>query len=64
MNTIWFKCKSKNFQFCLETDTKPDVNDLILLDGKCYRIENVIWCLEHPPAQSGIMVQISPTDIN
>ena len=42
----------------LETDTKPNVGDTILVKHKEYDVKKVIWCLEEAPGQSGILVDI------
>ena len=57
---IWFKCKEENLMIGLETDTKPSVGDTILVQHKEYDVKKVIWCLEERPAQSGIIIYISP----
>ena len=55
---IWFKCKEENLMIGLETDTKPNVGDTILVKHKEYDVKKVIWCLEDAPGQSGILVDI------
>lgn len=57
---IWFFCKEEKLLVELETDTKPTIGDTILIEGKEYVVQKVIWCLEKPPAQSGIRVEIEP----
>jgi len=57
---IWFECKTDNLMIGLETDTKPTVGDTVRADDKEYRVEKVTWCLENLPAQSGLLIQISP----
>lgn len=55
---IGFKCKEENLMIGLETDTKPNVGDTILVKHKEYDVKKVVWCLEELPAQSGILVYI------
>ena len=55
---IWFECKPENLILSLETDTKPSVGDTVRVRGKEYDVEKVVWCLESPPAQSGLLIQI------
>lgn len=56
---IWFECETENLKIGLETDTKPTVGDIIWINDKDYSVEKVIWCLENPPAQSGLLIQIN-----
>ena len=56
---IWFECKTENLMIGLETDTKPSVGDTINVKGKEYDVEKIVWCLESPPAQSGLLIQIN-----
>lgn len=55
---VWFKCEEENMMVNLETDTKPTVGDSILLKRKEYLVTKVLWCLEEPPAQSGLLITI------
>lgn len=57
---IWFECKEKNLMIGLETDIKPTVRDTVRVNDKDYSVEKVIWCLENLPAQSGLIIEISP----
>ena len=56
---IWFKCEEENLMIGLETDTKPSVGDTIRVQGKYYTVNDVVWCLEEAPAQSGIIASIT-----
>ena len=42
----------------LETDTKPTIGDTIRIKDKDYTVDKVVWCLEEPPAQSGLLIDI------
>lgn len=55
---IWFECKEENLLVGLETDTKPAIGDTIRIKGKDYTVDKVVWCLEEPPAQSGLLINI------
>lgn len=61
--TIWFKCEEENLMVGLETDTKPSVGETLRVKDKYYTISDVIWCLEEPPGQSGIIALIKPHHI-
>lgn len=60
---IWLECKEENLVIELETDTKPTVGDTVRIEDKEYGVEKVIWCLNEMPAQSGLLIQISPKDM-
>lgn len=55
---IWFKCEEEKLIVGLETDTKPTIGDTIHIKGEDYVVNKVIWCLEEPPAQSGLLIKI------
>lgn len=55
---IFFRCNSDGLFICLDTDTKPTIGDTILFEHKRYKVANVIWCLEEPPAQSKLLIDI------
>lgn len=55
---IWFKCDEDGLMVGLETDTKPTIGDTIRIKKKDYTVDKVVWCLEEPPAQSGLLIDI------
>lgn len=57
---IFFRCRSEGLQIYLNTDTKPTIGDTVLVSNKKYIVTHVIWCLEEPPAQSGLLIDIIP----
>lgn len=56
--TVWFKCEEESLMVALETDTKPTIGDTIRIKRKDYTVDKVVWCLEEPPAQSGLLIDI------
>ena len=56
---VWFKCKKEGLMFGLETDTKPTIGDTIRIKGKDYTVDKVVWCLQEPPGQSGLIINFS-----
>lgn len=58
---LWFKCEKEGTYIELAaTPFRPNVGDFVSMSGKEYEVEKVVWCLEHPPAQSGILCYIKP----
>ncbi len=55
---IWFKCEEDGLMVGLETDTKPTIGDTIRIKKKDYTVDKVVWCLEEPPAQCGLLIDI------
>lgn len=55
---IWFKCEEDGLMVGLETDTKPTIGDTIRIQKKDYTVDKVVWCLEEPPVQSGLLINI------
>lgn len=60
---IWFECKEDNLMAGLETDTKPDVGDTVLIKQEEFVVKKVIWCLEEPPVKSGFLIEISKSNL-
>lgn len=58
---IFFRCRSEGLQIYLDTDTKPTIGDTVLVNNKKYKVTQVVWCLEEPPAQSGLLIDIIPS---
>lgn len=58
MTVIRFKCEEDSFVINLESDVRPCVGDMVLFENREYEIVKVIWCLEEPPAQCGILAYI------
>lgn len=57
-NIVWFECIRENFQVKLETNFRPVVGDIVLINGKNYTVSVIKWDLDEDPEQCKIIAYI------
>lgn len=58
VNIVWFECIRENFIVKLETNFRPVVGDIVLINGKNYTVSGIKWDLDEDPEQCKIIAYI------
>lgn len=57
-NIVWFECIRENYKVKLETNFRPIVGDVVLINGKYYTVSRIKWDLYERSEQCKITAYI------
>lgn len=55
---VWLECRRESLKVKLETDFRPVVGDIVLINGKNYTVSGIKWDLDENPKQCKIIAYI------